>query len=562
MIKIIGVVDLEKWRTSSKAHICCNYNYKYDNKDKTIIKSKEEFYYFLNENNEAIITKGKEEYNFTNQDIVIPSVIDNHIVKAIGMNAFENCTFKSMIISDDIKIISFHAFNKTKFIVLKFPRNLDYFDDNVFEESVYVSRYEVDSNKYRDGFIILMPYKINNIDIFKNKKIYVSNEEKNHQLNLLWEEKPTYNYDHLNICNGQVIYNCDLEMVYILKKDKEKYISIVYFCNFINGIPKVINDIKIFGWDNHFINQILDWRYDKPKLIEPLKIPSEIKYIYSLFNDKIYIHDDYYHLIELPRQLIVIENVISDRITIFLSKHIKIIRNCSCTFLIEENANFEGIDCNSKFLTNCSQVKNNGVFEYVIIEQKYVYIFNCVSESKIIELPSKIDDKLVLYCILFLEKNIDEFIINNIYVDENYLNFSIASDSYIKKVSIGKDIKTIKTLSNIFGCINFEFCQVKKNFYFQIYDGVEIINDTYFDEKIFDLKNTNIILPDSLKYVGKNSLICFNILHVEANKLTKFSPHSIYPNCVITFRKNKINKMHDYGNLDNKLSFEEDETNN
>ena len=143
--------SISEYKDSSKMVDICNKQVEFIQKRNRLSSAKNSFDYDLIDN-EVIITK----YLGSNESVVIPMVIDNHLVTKIGNGAFRfNSNIKSVdipdsvtvierfafdscdnlsqvVFSENLRIIEKNAFNSTKLIKLELPEKLEIIEADAF----------------------------------------------------------------------------------------------------------------------------------------------------------------------------------------------------------------------------------------------------------------------------------------------------------------------------------------------------------------------------------------------------------------------------------------------
>lgn len=541
----------DTWLDSSyEYHTVTGYDRKFDSNCHELSITKDDLYYFINEDEKVVIGHGKDPYNFIGKSIVIPSEIDGREVYAIGTEAFKDASFNSMILPKTIKVISALSFYNSNFYYLQLPNELEYLSDKVFETIYPVFDLSNHTLKFNYSRIIKMPDKITDLDKRSLDFGYSSK--------CVFEKEITYE-SFIDPINGTTHFDNNTNIIYATLNNG---MNVILFApNFKNkDIPEVVNGVTINAWDTYLVENIRMYegvKRDENGLIDEnqdiellcgknenveIKIPENVKYITRLFKDTITLNNKT-HLL-FPSTIEVLSGI-NAKTPLFLPKSVKRIKDVYGTIFALDDIEIVSEDSDPIFGVFIGEFENSKYTYYKIIHEseECVYIFNAKPINGEIEIPSKIDDLKVIGCNILIKETINKLIISNelVYNKNEKEKFMInLMNSEINKINliVFKNVEIIDSIKNFIDdfkyiCNYFEFSEglikIEKR------DGVRIIPaglHTFYDKPDEDEKIT-LKLPKSLVSIGSNSLEYNHISTLIVYEKTNISKKATDPWCKI-----------------------------
>ncbi len=550
-----------------KNNIVFNYNNDLNRDGHQIFVMENGINYFINKNDEIVITH-QEDYAYSlNEDLIIPSEIDGRKVTAIGNNAFSNAKFLSCILPETLKTVGEFAFTDAIFNYLRFPKYIEFLsskslvsaDPIAYGVSRSLNIGEEDFSNYSN--IVIMPTSIGNHD----GKYYVT------QFNELYEVKPLYNCDERKVINHEICYNKQNYMSYfIAEENNKKYVAILTapLAQNIDNLPTSIDGVIVKVYDSYILNDLvrvcskykdgakqyleehqdddIDYEFFMKKYVirnrlnSSLVIPDQIEKIKSYIGIVFSIEDT---KVKLSPNVTTLEGISNYGSSYFvIPKTVKQYSNLSGNFFIEKGSrlqlNNDVYNDDIRFLE--SEIYHTGTYNYAIVKnqetsEKYAIIYGHIKNTRDFTLDSYINGYPIKEAKISFESNINTFTFNSEFYNEKKFNIDI--DGMINRVIVAPYKPNI---TNIFDIVKFTYkktsileiaenvCSIKlskkdyidiikeKNFlvygddYYNSLSEKEICDgfswdafDSYVDEIDYYKNSITVLLPKTLTYVSK-----------------------------------------------------------
>lgn len=546
-------------------NIITGYDIKYDCVNKKINKTKDGLYYF--EIPEGIvITHGKKPYNFIDNEIVIPSEINNKPVVAIGCEAFKNSIFISLELPESIKTISAHAFVMSKFVYLKLPTELNYLNDNWIGDDFlnfnikefFSFKNDVDYSK-----IVVLPKIINDLDIH-------SLENRNYRF--LFLNDTNYKVPENSSIVKNVIFDNKNNIIYTTNNQSITIIS-AYNCEKIQDLPISIDNLNVNGISSYVIQQLTknvvslnedvisksaeilenesteindkneainkainnvvdaveeNKMFSFSKLNDELYIPDNIKHVYCFFDCDI----DYREKnVIFPNDLKTLEGIDATNEAFILPKSVNKIDKVKGTiYLFNETKINKYSSEEAQIIAGIDLVDETDEYKY-IVKDKEITLIKYIGNKDVATLPSTINGLPVKHALIKYGENVKRFIFDNIYYEydeeTNKKTIDISFKEKLDCFEIGGSVRSIRTIE--------ELIPSYKTSKININEGLtEITGDNthYFiiftnNEPEDEENKVSIYLPKSLKHVGKKGLQGECNCYIYAHRTTKFDDGSV-----------------------------------
>jgi len=535
-----------------KKSVLTGFDDDYDGFGKEIKKSKEGFPYFLNDNNEAIITR---HITIEEDNIIIPNKVDGHKVVAIGSYAFTNARYSSIVIPDSVEVIAAAAFFNTTFDYLKLPKSLIYLNESFIcngKTTILKNRIKDGNDVINNPCFVIMPEEIQQLD---------AGIMDNHRLEghtLIFEYTPKYKdkYENFNhpILNTSVLYDNDSNSIYVIKNNNACILSNYQIDNG-NKVPREIGSHPVTMLDSNYVNDAngyITYKGEVPdangdNLIikgKNFKIPFFITEITNYLGVRASLCSS-----SINFSMLQIIDGIEIQDYFILPNTVKEIRNVSGIILIPKNMDKPLIEeCDSVYYDFIG-IEQDESFNYIIVDKNDETVAIAINKkSKYDEcvLKSYINDKRIVGCRINASE-ISILKIDNIFFESNIEDFNF--DIYdITKVAIGESIKKVKDIYNFIIVGQIEEIYVK--------NGVEEFLDKpgrkeNYIAKLFGAETRKtVFLPKSIKRIGTNA---FNsdITTVKLNSNPEIAPDAFARN---TYVENSTQSNYGYNNYSAKAS--------
>ncbi len=487
-----------------KKSVLTGFDDDYDGFGKDIKISKEGFPYFLNDDNEAIITR---HITIKEDNIVVPNEVDGYKVVAIGSYAFTNASYSSIIIPESVEVVAAGAFFNTSFDYLRLPKELKYLNEsficnNRIPLPLLKQRIKDNDEVINNPYFIIMPEEIQQLDAGIIDKYRLEGHT------LVFEKTPKYKdkYEEFNcsILNTSVFYDNDSKSIYIIK-DNNACILSNYQIDKKDKIPKEIDSYPVTMLDSNYLSEAGGYVTYEEKSNNSednwfihgniLKIPSFITKITNCFGINASVKSS-----EINNSKLQIIDGINISDYFILPKTVREIRNVTGVILVPKDMEAPLIEnCDSVYY-NFIEVEEDESFNYAIIEKNdelLAIAFNKKTKYDVCTLNSYINEKKIMGCIINAS-NISLLKINNIFYEDNIKEFNFNIED-ITKIAIGENIKKVKDI------YNFIVSEEIKDIY--VNNGVEeFLDKSKPNGNILDYSiSKNVFLPKSIKRIGMNA---------------------------------------------------------
>lgn len=582
--------------------ILTGYDIEYDCVNKKVSKTDAGIYYFEKDGG-IVITHGKKPYDFSKTSLVIPARINNKPVVAIGCEAFKNAKFISLELPETIKVISAHAFMSSKFDYLRLPEKLDYLNNNwvgeknFFDDMLTKNFTLQTAESLNFSNVVVFPKEIKDLDRNSLKSYcckYIFPVITNYDVNETYDRFSNVNYD----IEHNVIYRKNKNSITILFASKSQNME---------DIPTEIDGLIVDGISTDLIkhltrNVILledatesemekitknDSKDEDGKLTikldlenvpegkvikignlnSKIDIPENIKHIYCFFEEYV----DYNSFkITFSSQLNTLEGINASDEPFVLPLSVKEINKVKgLIYLLQGSSIKPYSDDDVTVVSGISKVEENEDYRYVVLNGE-VSLIKYIGNKEEVILPSFIDNLPIKHSLLKYPKTVKRFVFDNMYFkydrENDKKNINISFDDHLDYFEIGGSLKRIDLLKDVVPSYT-----TKKII---ISEGLEdIVGDN--EEHFFSFTNSEpekeedkvtILLPKSLKHVGKKGLCDLDICYINAYNETVFDEEATEEFAKINYldgvrkktntSKNKPNKVEPSKN-EEKITYEE-----